>query len=777
MSFWKKSIITFTLVGIVAFSLPKNANALDCAPGQQPDITGNTCVAVPVKSYTIPLPQATTVNCNYLTGADKSKCLNDAASPTVQKFNPNVKINSGNSYQGISISGVGGAIASCTNVGGFLINTASKFLEKTTFVKSIKSAFGFGGDDDKVSTTDTTTQDKIDATNKTTNCLNGIAYAVAKNTLAQVTNKTLNWVNTGLNGNPLYVQNKGSFLTTIANKQVKSYLAALPQTDSIFGNALESGIRQGITGRSDGMLNVYPNTPQAQSYKSFLTDFTSGGWDSFLNPSYNAIGALFTATDTLDKSIASQKQDASDEIQRNNGFLDMKHCVKYADSNFTQTSTAISGGLSSNPTCVQWQTDTPGSVIAAQVQTITTSPVRQLEYADKINEVLGGFFDSFVNSLLQKGLRGSGTQGSTVDFGFSSSGDNVVLDPNGNALNTSATDTGSLGYQSSQGGNGIDQNFDISRPQQFRLILQTQYDFLVRTKDSQAALNRIMPDLGALDYCIPGPNPNWSAGASSNLEAMFGSLSQADPTKTNTYHTVIENIPVVGSFIGTILGIFDHAGQAPPIWESPGYLNDPVTGTTIQVPRVFFTSWAHASDSLSVASISSAYHQAFTYVADQYSYWNNPQPYTDAFSPVTYSATPVEHAFLAAAQNDTDKSYVEGFLADTKTNLYSILSYNKAASAIDTQYDTNIGQTENNIRQMLVIQKQIDDIVSKAKADYIKKRAAEGNPVDMQCINNAYQIDGSPIVPIAPQEQTGGQDPIEAHASESSNFFYKNIAI
>ncbi|MEO5646307.1 MAG: hypothetical protein ABIO57_00865 [Candidatus Paceibacterota bacterium] len=746
MSFSKKSIIGIAVIGIIAFSLPQSVAA------------------------------AVTTDCTTLTGTARTQCLNKAASPTLQKFNPNVKINSGNSYQGISISGVGGAIASCTNVGGFLANTASDFLSNTSFAKSIKSAFNNGGDSDPVSTTDEKTQAKIDSANRTTNCLNGIAYAVAKNTLAQVTNKTLNWVNTGLNGNPLYVQNSNSFLKTIANNQIKSYLADLPQSDSIFGNALESGIRQGITGRSDGLLNVYPDTPQAKAYTSFLGNFTNGGWDSFLNPQYNSIGALFTATDNLARKVASEQQSSKDEIQRNNGFLDMKHCVQYADNSFTSSSTAISGGLSTNPTCIQWQTDTPGSIIAAQVQAITTSPIRQLEYADKINEVLGGFFDSFVNSLLSKGLRGSGSQGSTVDFGFSSSGDNVVLDSNGNALNSTVSDTASLGYQASKGGNGIDQNFDISRPQQFRLILQTQYDFLVRTKDAQTAINRIIPNLGALDYCIPGPTPTWSAGAAANLEAMFGPLVQDDPTKTSTSHKIVESLPIIGSFLGTILGIGDHAGEAPPIWTTPGYLNDPVSGAAIQVPRVFYTTWAHADDD-NAAKISAGYHNAFNLVTEQYSYWNTLQPFTDAVSPTPYSATPVEHAFLIAGQNDADKSYADGFLADTKINLYSILGYNKAASAIDAQYDTNIGQTENNIRQMLVIQKQINDIVGTAKAAYIKSRAAQGNPVDLQCINNAYVIDNSPIVPVAPQEQLDVQDPIEAHATESSNFFYKNIAI
>jgi hypothetical protein len=703
-----------------------------------------------------------------------------SATPTLaanQTFTPNSKISSGNSYQGVSISGVGGAIASCTNIGSFLVNTASGFFSNTKYAQSAaKAAYSFSGLDQSVSTSDQKTQDKLDAQTKTTNCLNGIAYAVAKNTLAQVTNKTLNWVNTGLNGNPLYVQNTDSYLRSIANKQISAFLQTAQGSDPIFGNALESSIRQGVTGTSDGLINVSMNTPQAKAYNSFLGDFTSGGWASLLNPAYNPIGALFTATDSVSKKVASSTTNATNEIQRNNGFLDLKHCVQYsATVNTANTKTAVNSGLSNNPTCVQWATDTPGSIIANQVQTITTSPIRQLEYADKINEVLGSFFDSFVNNLLQKGLRGGGN-GQSLDFGLSSSaGDNVVTDANGNTL--SSSDTSSLGYQASTGNNGITQNFDISRPQQFRAILQTQMDFLNATLDAQASLNKIMPNLGALDYCVPGPNPNWQSGASANLDSLLGGLVQADPRTLSSFHNFMAHEPLLGSQLDAIISIFDGGTKPPNIFSTPGYMTDPASGNTIQIPRVFNDQ----SVAITIGQISAGYNTAYKAVAGQYSYWSTVIQSTDNLGQ-TLNANPVERAFIAAAAGDSDSSYTGGILPDMETNINSILAYNKAASTINDQYDTNIGQTQNNIIQMQKIQQQIIDIVSTAKTQYISDRAKAGNPVVQACIDNAYQIDTSTIVPQARVE--GPVSPnynvdtaMQAHSQKSANFFYKNIAI
>src|SRR3989344_427116 len=42
-------------------------------------------------------------------------------------------------------------------------------------------------------------------------CLNGVAYVLAKQQLAKITNDTLGWVNTGLGGNPMFVRDQISY--------------------------------------------------------------------------------------------------------------------------------------------------------------------------------------------------------------------------------------------------------------------------------------------------------------------------------------------------------------------------------------------------------------------------------------------------------------------------------------------------------------------------------------------------------------------------------------
>jgi hypothetical protein len=703
--------------------------------------------------------------CSNLYGTAYARCQNaQAASGALQQFHPNVNISNGNTYGGMSISGVGGAIASCTNAGNFLISGAASLLAKSHIDTKIAKAFGFIGGGSAVSTSDQKAQDQLAAQTKISQCLDGVAYAVAKNTLAQVTNKTLNWVNTGLNGNPLYVQNTTSYLNSIKSQQLSSFLGTVQNTDPIFGNALRSAIRQQVSGQSDGLLTVPLNTPQAQNYNSFMNDFTSGGWNALLNPSYNPIGAFFNATDTLTSQIATSQQSATNEIQRGNGFLDMKHCVETAPLPVgVNTADAARIGLTANPECTKWVTDTPGSIIANQVATITTSPTRQLEYANKINEVLGSFFDSFVNSLLSKGLRGSGPN-EKINFGLHAGGNNAVLDTTGGASSPSA-----LGYQSVTGGVTTG-DFDISRPQQLHAILQTQYNFLNRTQDAQIALARVIPAVGALDYCIPGPNPGWQTGTDGNWQTFLGSIQQANPKDPSTVEKIVGSLPVVGGFIDSLVGLFTGSGSAPALWSANGILADKVTGSNVQLTRTFYAPDGH-NDGTHTPDLVNSLNTAYQTLLSQYNYYvpkNN-----------TYVGSNVGNAFEQAATGDPDPSYVDGFLQDAYTTTASVVGYNQASTTIDQQYSQNIADTQNDIKQLEAIRKQVNAIVATAKARYITQRATAGDPVNMQCINQAYQIDSSPITSVARQEPSGTalsneEDAMVQHATQSAVYFYNN---
>jgi len=60
-----------------------------------------------------------------------------------------------------------------------------------------------------------------------------------------------------------------------------------------------------------------------------------------------------------------------------------------------------------------------------------------------------------------------------------------------------------------------------SAPIETRGVIQIQQDYISAAKQALTTLPAIMPALGELDYCIPGPNPNWASNSTDTREAYF----------------------------------------------------------------------------------------------------------------------------------------------------------------------------------------------------------------------------------------------------------------
>jgi hypothetical protein len=701
----------------------------DSCCGSWPQACDNYCAShndAKCPNYIPPAtPPAATGPCAGLTGSALTQCKNAQASASTNAyFNPNVSIGgnglsgSGGSFGGVSFSGIGGSILSCANVGQILVKTA------TNFVNQLFSK--------EVPTTDEKSKQELNQMNKTQQCLNGVAYSVAKKLLADVSSKTLNWINTGFGGNPLYVRDTGSYLKSISDQQLSRFIQQVPNDNPIFGNALRSALTQQATGRVNNDAVRPMTTPQAAQYKKFLGDFTQGGWSAWLNTtqvdSNNPVGAFFQATDRIGQTINQQKQNTRDEINRNEGFLDMKVCAEWKNNGQV---TVDSMGLAGEPECLRYETTTPGSVIAEQAKIVTGSTVRQLEAADQINEVLGSFFDKLINNLLTKGLgslRGGSNNGlSGGSFaGFSTGpGVNVVTGSSGQPLPT-GVGTG-LGTTNSNGSYSGD--FDISRPQLLRAITQAQYDYIARVEDSQAVLGRLVPRVGALDYCLPGPNPTWQNGLQENFAVIDTSLNQIQSSAPNPGGSV--------SFL-TLQGDF----------------YDKVTAVTRAINRFF-----------QVNNVSfPILHSYFQNGLDA-----NVNDFTSNFN-----ASALGDVFAATAGSAGEQAYARGFASQAYTEVSNLVSYSQSVPQINDQYNTAKTNVAGTLTELETIRAEVNAIVKTAKARHIAEQQALGNTIRASCINAAYQVDESPITPVARQE-SGVPNPIIQQSADASAYFYSNL--
>ncbi|HVY36033.1 MAG TPA: hypothetical protein VG982_02035 [Candidatus Paceibacterota bacterium] len=703
-----------------------------------------------------------------------------ASAQVRQRFDPTVTLGNGSrTFSGISFTGVFGAIAGCTNVGGSIVSGISSISSslsglfsskpgslpgdqhagssttsgggahdsaapppplqsKGSAAQGISDALGESGlnaDNQNVPTTDKTTQDQLKQINQREACLNGVAYAIEKNLLQQVIQKMLTFVNTGMNGNPLYVRDIDSYLKTVSDQRISIFLDNVLSDNPIFGNAIRSIVTENVTGLSDGLINKVMDTPEAKAYQNFQNDFNNGGWEAFLNPRNSPIDAIFNAADNLSRDISTEQQNVKDQLQRNSGYLDVQKCVQYASVDTQQTL---------DQQCLKWETVTPGSVIAAQVAAISTTQIHQLEQADQINEVVGSFFDNLVNNLISQGLSSLGNKRGS-GFRYGGTGLNVVLGANGQPISSVASGEDALGYSASSGSNVLPSDFDVSHPKDIRAVLQAQYNYLNRVLDARTALNKIVPTLGALDYCIPGPNPTWADGLADNANTFFGSLQVVQKDSTLAQR--------IFSFLGGLLGNLLGSNDPHAVAASGTALFDKVTNGPQVLSDIVLQRPGHSPENI-VGLTENAYNDLLTTYQQ------------------TYTQANIENAFMSV--DPTNQAYAKGFVDSAFEETAKLPQYAQGAIAIDRSYSQIENDMYDSINELESIRAEADDIVATAKARYIAEKAAAGTPVNVSCLDSVYGIDDSPIVPVARQE-SDGQSPLFNQFIEANNYFYSNL--
>lgn len=481
-------------------------------------------------------------------------------------------------------------------------------------------------------------------------CLNGVAFTLAKNQLTAMTRYTMNWVNTGFSGNPMYVRDITTFTNSIEKnileKEVNKFTdrrMAYPYGSDFSRSLINSynggGLRSGFNNMTDSLTSdmtvfltdtdtYYPSTPEKtaseraqEANDRFSNDFLTGGWEGWLGLTQrdqnNPMGFTMLASQYIAEEQTYENKNIADELFQNNGFLSQKKCVRWAryesdgvelkewqDGLYLTVFSDTKQGEFDQ--CSKYETVTPGSLVKEKVGYYINSPERQLELADTLNEALNGLFTAMIARFQDQGLSSLSSnnyvytdaenmgQGLGADY-WTTEGTNIVENTSGGYTgqfdltrdlgNTYIHDYNSrslgnwnaktnttnnrefpklymgLGPKNEKGEiipngyyvvttagntklfeNGFNgwavgdrafwsgsewQNWkkDVSNPIKKRGIIQVQKDYVVVAKETLGLLPSILPKLGELDYCIPGPNPNleinYSETATAFSDAVF----------------------------------------------------------------------------------------------------------------------------------------------------------------------------------------------------------------------------------------------------------------
>jgi hypothetical protein len=290
---------------------------------------------------------------------------------------------------------------------------------------------------------------------------NTFLKSLANQLLQKIITGTVNWVNSGFDGNPFYVENTSLFKSNVFYQQ-----AALV-ADRLYKD-VETGYNRLVlqTLGAKGIFEKNSKFTLDERLGRDSTDFREGrefDWTGYLalgEDSNNPFSAVFNAQNEILKGVQGQidttKGNLERELEQGKGFLGARECAKYADLGDSTgsptpsgngTSTGSGGGtgieatnanfeLSSedigetDPTvqpnkdgttsthpnvavppskqCLEWKVMTPGSVVADQLASALGIPANQTGMIKSIEELAAQGITMATSTLLDMGLSALG---------------------------------------------------------------------------------------------------------------------------------------------------------------------------------------------------------------------------------------------------------------------------------------------------------------------------------------------------------------------------------
>jgi len=230
--------------------------------------------------------------------------------------------------------------------------------------------------------------------------LDSIASSVEKNLIAQMVKNFITTLNTGQNGNPVFITNL---------EEHNKNKVVIPTTKEFITGAATDAIAPSFKNEVRNALSTYAaakiNTPYkvpgcsltSQQLEAFKRgDFNGGGgWSAFLTrgtmPGCDELKTYFIAQNNYDKLIAYKLKLDATQLSWNNGFL----------SKVKKETINVGGGR----TITRNRVVTPGYLIAKQASLVLGTGVRQAENVNQIDQMVSGLMLN-IGTQMVSGING-----------------------------------------------------------------------------------------------------------------------------------------------------------------------------------------------------------------------------------------------------------------------------------------------------------------------------------------------------------------------------------
>ncbi len=267
----------------------------------------------------------------------------------------------------------------------------------------------------------------------------GIAWWAIKLVIAQITRSIVNWINSGFQGAPTFVQDIEGFMLGVGEQIAGLYLQQLGGPLAAFVCApFRLNIQIAFAVNYQRARSGMPyHTARCNIQSGVLGGFVGGnfngggagtGWGNWLRIStqsntYTPYGTLMSAQQEAAIRMRTAVSVENRYLQFGNGFFSNKICEAVASPTMSRERCMVS---------------TPGQVISEALNFQLSTGVRSMIAADEINEIIGALMGQVAQTAL------SGVNGL---LGMSSNTGYTVPHPNGSYLEGQITDQNNSGNQ------------------------------------------------------------------------------------------------------------------------------------------------------------------------------------------------------------------------------------------------------------------------------------------------------------------------------------------
>ncbi len=226
-----------------------------------------------------------------------------------------------------------------------------------------------------------------------------LAWALAKMIWRKIAADIVDWINSGFNGRPAFLQNFTRFMIGIADQTAGELIQGVGL--GFLCSPFQLSIRIALAQRYAQRAPACTLTQVIANVENFVNDFRQGGWPSWLQittqPNNNPYGGLLIAEATIQLRTAEATLQQKEYLSYGRGFLPKTKQV------CRQASVSVVRGQApqTTVTCIE-QVQTPGDVIAKQIGDVVGSTQAQYMLADEFNEII----DALMSQLLMQALNG-----------------------------------------------------------------------------------------------------------------------------------------------------------------------------------------------------------------------------------------------------------------------------------------------------------------------------------------------------------------------------------